>query len=396
MDKNNVYLASKPRYEILDGLRGVAAVLVVLFHIFEPYSSGPRDQIINHGYLAVDFFFALSGYVIGYAYDDRWDKMSRWNFYKRRLVRLHPMVIMGTFLGLCTFYLADSPTCPLIHDANWLMVLGLALYALTMLPSLPSWDIRGWVETNTFAGPVWSLQYEYVANILYALFFRKMSKVWLSVFVVLFGLLTINLCLSLDLFGLWTNRTNEIYTVIGGWSFSLDQIVIALTRVLFPFFAGLLLSRMGKVIKVRGGFWWCTLLIIAMLAMPRIGSGEWSWLNGLYEAVCIIVLFPIVLAVGAGSKMTNVRSKKICTVLGELSYPLYITHYTYFYLMRGWLSTHQNVPLAQHIMVNVGLFFMAIMTAYASYKLYDVPVRDWLRRKLFKSSQSTSSLPQSK
>ena len=69
---NNVYLASKPRYEILDGLRGVAALLVVLFHCFETYIPQLGTQVINHGYLAVDFFFVLSGFVIGYAYDDRW------------------------------------------------------------------------------------------------------------------------------------------------------------------------------------------------------------------------------------------------------------------------------------------------------------------------------------
>ena len=77
----NLYLASKPRYEILDGLRGVASVLVVLFHLFETYSKGPAYQLINHGYLAVDFFFALSGFVIGYAYDDRWDRMTVWEFF---------------------------------------------------------------------------------------------------------------------------------------------------------------------------------------------------------------------------------------------------------------------------------------------------------------------------
>ena len=70
--KSNIYLASKPRYEILDGLRGVAAVLVVAYHLFETYYHGGTSQPINHGYLAVDFFFVLSGFVIGYAYDDRW------------------------------------------------------------------------------------------------------------------------------------------------------------------------------------------------------------------------------------------------------------------------------------------------------------------------------------
>ena len=66
MSNRNIYLASKPRYEILDGLRGVAAMLVVAYHLFETYYGGKPDQPINHGYLAVDFFFVLSGFVIGY------------------------------------------------------------------------------------------------------------------------------------------------------------------------------------------------------------------------------------------------------------------------------------------------------------------------------------------
>ena len=68
-------IETKPHYEVLDGLRGVAAAMVVAFHLFETYSGGDHTrQIINHGYLAVDFFFVLSGFVIGYAYDDRWGK----------------------------------------------------------------------------------------------------------------------------------------------------------------------------------------------------------------------------------------------------------------------------------------------------------------------------------
>ena len=87
---------TKPHYDILDGLRGVAAITVVWFHLFEAYATSHLDQRINHGYLAVDFFFMLSGFVIGYAYDDRWKKkMSVKDFLKRRLIRLHPMVVMG-------------------------------------------------------------------------------------------------------------------------------------------------------------------------------------------------------------------------------------------------------------------------------------------------------------
>lgn len=80
---------TKPHYDLLDGLRGVAALTVVCFHLFEAFATSHLDQRINHGYLAVDFFFILSGFVIGYAYDDRWGKTIR-DFLKRRLIRLHP------------------------------------------------------------------------------------------------------------------------------------------------------------------------------------------------------------------------------------------------------------------------------------------------------------------
>ena len=94
---------TKPHYELLDGLRGVAALLVVWYHVFEGYAfaGGTLIESINHGYLAVDFFFILSGFVIGYAYDDRWGKsLTVKNFFKRRLIRLHPMVVMGAVLGV--------------------------------------------------------------------------------------------------------------------------------------------------------------------------------------------------------------------------------------------------------------------------------------------------------
>ena len=102
---------SKPHYDLLDGLRGVAALLVVWYHVFEGYAfaGGTTIDSINHGYLAVDFFFILSGFVIGYAYDDRWSKtLTMKDFFKRRLIRLHPMVIMGAVLGLITFLIQGS------------------------------------------------------------------------------------------------------------------------------------------------------------------------------------------------------------------------------------------------------------------------------------------------
>src|SRR5947208_11017828 len=124
MTKTPVYLQSKSHYEILDGLRGVASIMVVIFHVFETYSGDRFHQIINHGYLAVDFFFLLSGFVVAYAYDDRWGKMSQWDFYKRRLIRLQPMVIMGNIIGAALFYLQYCPMFSLLSGTPvWKMLI---------------------------------------------------------------------------------------------------------------------------------------------------------------------------------------------------------------------------------------------------------------------------------
>lgn len=101
----SAFADSKPHYAILDGLRGVAALTVIWYHVFEGFETSPLDQKFNHGYLAVDFFFILSGFVVGYAYDDRWagrragGGMRMRDFLKRRIVRLHPMVVLGSVLG---------------------------------------------------------------------------------------------------------------------------------------------------------------------------------------------------------------------------------------------------------------------------------------------------------
>ena len=127
---------TKPHYDLLDGLRGVAAITVVWFHIFEAFATSHLDQRINHGYLAVDFFFILSGFVIGYAYDDRWGRnLTMKNFFKRRLIRLHPMVIMGAVLGAITFCLQGCVQWDGTHIALSMIMLSL-LCTIFFIPEI--------------------------------------------------------------------------------------------------------------------------------------------------------------------------------------------------------------------------------------------------------------------
>ena len=364
----------KKHYEILDGLRGVAAIIVVAFHIFEAFSGGNRFvQIINHGYLAVDFFFLLSGFVVAYAYDDRWGKMTQWEFYKRRLIRLQPMVIMGMIIGAIFYYFQASDILfPMIAGMEvWKVILTMVI-GFTLLPVPPSMEIRGWGEMHPLNGPAWSLFFEYIANILYALFFRKFSNKILGIFVLLFAGLLINY----TVFG-------PKGDVIGGWSLNLEQMNVGFTRLLYPFFAGILLSRLGKLIHVKGAFWVCSILIVIVLMMPRIGDENSLWMNGLYESFCIILVFPLIVSIGAGGEISNPFSLKICKALGNVSYPLYITHYPLIYWYTAWVVDNK-VSLADGYLWGIGVLIASIVMAYLCLKLYDEPVRNWLQNKFQK------------
>ena len=362
---------AKNHYVILDGLRGVASLMVVVFHLFEAYSGGsPQKQIINHGYLAVDFFFLLSGFVIAYAYDDRWAGMGQWDFYKRRLVRLQPMIVMGGLIGAALVGFQHFSIFPKLEAVTVWQIVGVMLLGFLMIPMTPSTEIRGWGEIYPLNGPAWSLFYEYVGNILYAVGVRKLSNRALGVVVALAALALIHLLV----FG-------PRGDVIGGWALDANGIRIGLTRVLFPFFAGVLLMRLGKRIRVRNAFGLCSLLLVVALALPRFGGTERLWVNGLYEAVCVIVLFPLIVAIGAGEKSVDGVSVRTARFFGDLSYPLYITHYPLIYIYTGWV-VDKKVPAAQGALVGAGVFVAAVTIAYACLKLYDEPARRWLAGKL--------------
>lgn len=105
-------------------------------------------------------------------------------------------------------------------------------------------------------------------------------------------------------------------------------------------------------------------------------------MNGIYEAVCILFVFPWIVSMGAGSRISGKRSVAICKFLGEISYPIYITHYPLVYMQMSWAANHPDAPRGQHVMVAVSLFILAVLIAYATLKLYDEPVREWLKKRI--------------
>jgi peptidoglycan/LPS O-acetylase OafA/YrhL len=361
---------SKKHLLILDALRGIAAIMVLIMHVFELYCKGDFHQlIVAHGYLAVDFFFMLSGYVMAHAYDDRWDRMTAWDFCKRRLIRLHPLIILGMVLGALTFYAQASPVFNKVADTTVWQLLFTMVIGFTLIPLSPARDIKGWNEMHPLNGPAWSLFMEYIANILHVFVLRKMSKIVLGFFVLLAATALFNL----TVFG-------PRGDVIGGWSLEPEQIKIAFTRLLFPYMMGMLVRRVIKLRQGKNTFLLTSLLLIAVLAFPRVGGYDDLWKNGLYEFLVITLVFPLIIYLGAIGEVRTELGRKVSVFLGDISYPLYITHFPFICMYYGWVSRN-DVSVVEGLPLGIGLIIFVIVLAWLSLRFYDLPVRRWLARR---------------
>ena len=376
-------LSTKPNYPLLDGLRGVAALCVVMYHIFEGFAfagatNGIGDGVIktlNHGHIAVDFFFMLSGFVICYSYDDRWQKMSTWEFFKRRLIRLQPMLVLGAILGAMSFIASgcmrwDGATTPL----SWVVVA--MLFMMFMVPAVPGvrYDVRGYGEMFSLNGPAWSLFFEYLGSIIYALVLRRLSTKIIAATVAVLGVIHA---------WFFVCDVSQYNSVGVGWTIDEINFWGGLVRMLLPFTIGMLLARIIKPRKIKGSFWICSLLLILSFAVPYLGSAGEISINSLYEVVCVVVLYPLIIWLGVCGHSSSTTGK-INKFLGDISYPLYISHYPIMYLFYMWLIRNERYGFGDTIVAPMLVVVVSIVMAYAYLKLYDEPVRRYLTKKFLK------------
>jgi peptidoglycan/LPS O-acetylase OafA/YrhL len=353
-------------YQALDGLRGTAAFSVLMFHIWEMLVPDPAHNPMVHTFLAVDFFFALSGFVLGHAYDARLAAhagaraaMTLPDFFKRRLIRLHPMALAGLAIGV-TVYLLDpfvGQTQRIGEKISLAMLLASIALSLLLLPTPNVPNSFG--ETHSLNGPSWTLFQEYIANVLYGCFGQKMSR---RLHLVLCAASAAALVLTALHFG----------DLGHGWGWG--DFWAAPVRLAYPFLTGLLVQRLRFRLTVPQPFLVLSLVLVAIFVTPLMGR-----FNGLLEAGCIIVVFPLVLAAGAGPARTDGAIAALCRFMGELSYPVYVIHYPFIYLFAHWNWSTHPAPVRLGL-VAAGLYLGVVMLAYALLRWYDRPLRAWLTR----------------
>jgi len=366
---------TKPHYHVLDGLRGVAAITVVCFHVFEAYATSHLDQKINHGYLAVDFFFLLSGFVVGYAYDNRWPALTLKEFISRRFIRLHPMVIIGAFIGAALFYFQGCAAWD-VSQVSGARLAGATLLNAALLPATPGGEIRGVGEMFPLNGPSWSLLFEYVGTLLYAFLLRRLPTPMLALVVLLAG------C-RLAIFAIW----GPYGDVCVGFALTNDNVLGGFLRLLFSFSGGLLLFRVFRPAQVRGAFWLGSLTIVVVAAIPRLGGSQHLAWNGLYDTICCVAVFPVLIYYGASERITQAITTRLCQFLGAISYPLYMVHYPFIYGYYAWVKNNK-LSFTQSLPGAFALVGGSLLLAYACLKLYDEPLRRFLTKWLLPAKAS--------
>ncbi len=347
-------LKTKHHFEVLDGLRGIAAVSVVVFHFMEVVYSDYSKNFIGHGFLAVDFFFCLSGFVIGYAYDDRIGKMGVVEFFKSRIIRLHPLVILGSVIGILAFLFDPFTSYTALYGAGKIALLFLLSVLLIPFPVMPERSFN----LFSFNAPSWSLFWEYAANILYAFILCRLKRRWLI------GL-TIASASALCLVSYSAGN------LMGGWAGS--NFWDGCARIAYSFLAGLLVYRCNWVIKNKLGFTGLSILLLLAFIMPLFA---WNWIA---EALVVLFYFPLLIALGAGA-LLQPAFKKICNFSGKISYPLYMTHYWIVWIFASYYNVYKPTT-GQLLYIIPSCVILLVGLAWLAMVVYDTPLRKYFEKR---------------
>lgn len=348
------------RYSFLDGIRGLAALFVVVRHTsymwdFRPFRS----------YLAVDIFFILSGFVIAYAYDEKLKNkiISFPKFVAIRLIRLYPVFLLSVLIsGL--FFIYQSTY--LHQSTDLLKVLSVIGMTLLFLPS----HMTGVASLFPINGPYWSLFFELISNFIYAALRPFLNNVNLFLIVAISGTVLISMAF-------------KFHHLDIGFNWSFDSIAAGFTRSVFGIFLGLLIQRNYKVLlpileKLKLSPWLSFIVVAITLASPDMGR-----FNAILDILSVIIIFPVCIIIASQATMT--RFEGLLLKLGAASYPIYLIHVPLSkflsYISKRYLENY--APLTGLIFVTV-LVFLSV----AIEKLYDIPLRKKITDYVFKKNSN--------
>ena len=360
------------RFLMLDLMRGIAAIAVLVYH-----TGNLLDFQLPSAYLAVDLFFLLSGFVIAHNYDRKIAAgMSFTEFMVQRLIRLYPCLLLTLLLGVLVFSLRMSRDIG--YFDGW-RVLGAAGLNAVFLPAISQpWGFRGLFP---FDGAAWSLTFELIANILYWITFRRMTRLRLGLLILL---ATAGLIIAARVFG---DIDLGMRPADFWWG---------IPRVTFSFFIGVALRRYiyGHVPFKLGGsaaplilFW-----LLVVFSLNRVISQE---LRALVELLTIGVLFPLLLLIVAGAT-PGPRMAALCKWSGDASYPVYLLQVPFMGVLAAFSQLLWGLRAPQLVpWFGIAHVVGTVACALCIDRFYELPLRMYLKERWqkFKETPLSSTGP---
>ena len=371
---------AQQRFDVLDALRGLCALLVVFFHL--PVSSHLHPlALFRHGYLFVDFFFVLSGFVIAHAYGGRLGSVKDLGpFVIKRLGRVWPLhaVMLAAFVGLelCRLWFHFDAATPFARDRS-------VEALVTNLLLIQSFNIHPYLTWN---GPAWSISVEMGAYVVFAAIMvlapRRFTAI--SLLLIVAGALIV-----------LTQSTRFMNTTYN----------FGFPRAVYGFFLGCLVHRIWLMkpptfAPVVAG-WLQLICLVVVGAYVSYAQGPWTVAAPLFFAVSIWIFAE---ERGLVSRILSVRPM---LALGHWSYSIYMIHMFVITIMLILARKLRIMPDGRRIDFGSpwlnDLFALAVIgliigLSVLTYRLVEIPGRDavnaWLaRRKAAKAAASAATHP---
>ena len=345
---------TRQHYAALDLMRGIAALAVVLYHFSDRLA---MPGLMAHGYLAVDFFFIMSGFVLAEAYGQRLrdGRMTTGRFLTLRAVRLLPLVIVGTVFAYALETRRPDVEQPSLHV--WEALIAVVLNSFLIPTPFSSTMHQTLFPLNN---AIWSLFFEAVANAMLPAWIRlRHAGRWLAIGMGVSALAMV--------YGAATHGTIQL-------GFDWSNVGFGFPRVILSFGFGLALHRHRHAIP-SVPTWLPALALCGVLAVGPLGTG-----NALYDGVCLLVVLPAITALAIGGR-SGPTLRRLSAISGDLSYPVYAIHAPVVRIV-ATLAASRDLALPTKSAV-LGLSVLAIIgLAALVYAKVDVPVRSLLMRRL--------------